>query len=130
MKKVVRTKLARSALYASILGLWSAAMTASPAVADEGGVSFWVPGFFGSLAATPQQPGFSWATIYYHTSVSAGSNVAFARQVNRGHINVNFSANVNANLDARADLLMAAPSYVFADRWSRLDAVRHPSTQR
>ena len=30
-----------------------------PAVADEGGVSFWVPGFFGSLAATPQQPGWS-----------------------------------------------------------------------
>jgi hypothetical protein len=26
------------------------------AFADEGGVSFWVPGFFGSLAATPQQP--------------------------------------------------------------------------
>jgi hypothetical protein len=25
-------------------------------------VSFWVPGFFGSLAATPQHPGFSWAT--------------------------------------------------------------------
>ncbi|MGA8000329.1 MAG: transporter [Pseudolabrys sp.] len=117
MKKVARTKIAHGALCASILGLWSAAMTARPAVADEGGVSFWVPGFFGSLAATPQQPGFSWATIYYHTSVSAGSNVAFARQVNRGHINVNFSANVNANLDARADLLMAAPSYVFADRF-------------
>ena len=28
-----------------------------PAVADEGGVGFWVPGFFGSLAATPQQQG-------------------------------------------------------------------------
>jgi hypothetical protein len=26
--------------------------------ADEGGVSFWVPGFYGSLAATPQVPGF------------------------------------------------------------------------
>ncbi len=81
------------------------------------GVSFWVPGFFGSLAATPQQPGFSFATIYYHTSVSAGGNVAFARQVNRGNIKVNFSANVNANLDARADLLLAAPTYVFADRF-------------
>ena len=28
-----------------------------PAMADEGGVSFWLPGFFGSLAAAPQQPG-------------------------------------------------------------------------
>jgi hypothetical protein len=27
--------------------------------ADEHGVSFWIPGFFGSLAATPQQPGWS-----------------------------------------------------------------------
>jgi hypothetical protein len=26
--------------------------------ADEGGVSFWAPGVFGSLAATPQQPGW------------------------------------------------------------------------
>jgi hypothetical protein len=121
MKKVANITLVRPTgrglLCAAMLGLSAAAMTASPAVADEGGVSFWVPGFFGSLAATPQQPGFSWATIYYHTSVSAGSNVAVARQVNRGNINVNFSANVNANLDARADLLMAAPSYVFADRF-------------
>ena len=38
--------------------------------ADEGGVSFWVPGFFGSLAATPLQPGWSVANIYYHTTVS------------------------------------------------------------
>jgi len=27
--------------------------------ADENGVSFWLPGIFGSLAATPQQPGWS-----------------------------------------------------------------------
>src|ERR1700692_285427 len=47
-------------------------------LADEDGVSFWVPGFFGSLAATPQQPGWSLATVYYHTSVSAGGGVARA----------------------------------------------------
>ena len=29
--------------------------------ADEGGVSFWLPGIYGSLAATPQQPGWSLA---------------------------------------------------------------------
>src|ERR1700747_3565573 len=55
--------------------------TATSSLADEGGVSFWVPGFFGSLAAAPQVPGWSLATIYYHTSVSAGADVAFARQV-------------------------------------------------
>lgn len=82
-------------------------------MADEGGVSFWVPGFFGSLAAMPQQPGFSFATIYYHTSLSAGGNVAFARQVTRGHITANFNGNLNASLNASADLLMLVPSYVF-----------------
>ena len=35
------------------------ALVSQASLADEGGVSFWIPGFFGSLAATPQQPGFS-----------------------------------------------------------------------
>jgi len=30
-----------------------------PASADEGGVSFWLPGNFGSLAAVPGTPGWS-----------------------------------------------------------------------
>jgi len=75
------TRTRRWKLSASLLALSVSIIAVKPAVADEGGVSFWVPGFFGSLAATPQQPGFSFATIYYHTSVSAGGNVAFARQV-------------------------------------------------
>src|ERR1700750_2856323 len=83
------------------------------ASADESGISFWVPGFFGSLAATPQQPGFAFAGVYYHETVHAGGDVAFARQVTRGNITANFSGNVAANLDAKADLFLAAPSYVF-----------------
>ena len=82
--------------------------------ADEGGVSFWVPGFFGSLAATPLVPGFSFANIYYHTSVKAGGDVAFARQVSAGNITANFSGSLNANLNADVDLYMAIPSYTFA----------------
>ena len=50
------------------------------ALADENGISFWVPGFYGSLAAVPQQPGWSLANIYYHDSVSAGADVARARE--------------------------------------------------
>ena len=46
--------------------------------ADEGGVSFWVPGFVASLAATPQVPGFSFANILYYSQISAGGNVAYA----------------------------------------------------
>jgi len=82
--------------------------------ADEGGVSFWVPGFFGSLAAAPQVPGFSFATIYYHTSVSADGGVAFSRQVTLGRFTTNFNANLNAQINAKADLALAAPSYTFA----------------
>jgi hypothetical protein len=32
-------------------------MTSVAALADEGGVSLWLPGQFGSLAAAPQVPG-------------------------------------------------------------------------
>src|SRR5882757_6946717 len=90
------------------------AFSAQTAIADEGGVSFWVPGFFGSLAATPQQPGWTLATVFYHTSVDAGGDVAFARQVSPGRITVPFNANLSARLSADANLGMAIPSYVFA----------------
>lgn len=87
------------------------------ASADEGGVSLWVPGFFGSLAAAPVQPGFSFASIYYHTSVKAGADVAFARQVNRGNITANFTGGLNVGLNADVDLVMAIPSYTFQQRF-------------
>jgi hypothetical protein len=85
--------------------------------ADEGGVSFWVPGLFGSLAAAPLQPGFSWASIYYHTSVKAGADVTFARQVPLGRITANFTGNLNIGLKADVDLAIAVPSYTFAERF-------------
>ena len=96
-------------ILAVVTALWSPS-----ASADEGGVSFWIPGFFGSLAATPQVPGWSLATIYYHTSVKAGADVAFARQISRGRITTNFTANLSADLDADANLGIAIPQYVFA----------------
>ena len=43
-----------------------------PSRADEGGVSFWLPGQFGSLAAVPAQPGWAFADILYFTDVRAG----------------------------------------------------------
>jgi len=84
------------------------------ATADEGGVSFWLPGFFGSLAAAPQQPGWSLTSIYYHTSVSAGADVARAREFETGRIPVNLTANVSASLNAKADLGLVMPTYTFA----------------
>jgi hypothetical protein len=89
------------------------------AMADEGGVSFWIPGFFGSLAAAPQQPGFSLAAIDYYDSVKAGGDVALAREFEIGRFNtkVNFNANINASLDAHVDLGILIPSYTFEQRF-------------
>ncbi len=97
-----------------VIGLLVVTAWSQSARADEGGVSFWIPGFFGSLAAAPQVPGFSWTNIYYHTSVSAGADVAFARQVPIGNLTVPFTGQVNAHLDASADLGISIPQYVFA----------------
>ena len=84
------------------------------ALADEGGVSFWVPGFFGSLAAAPQQPGWSLANIYYHTSVSAGADVALAREFEIGKVPANLTARLNASISGTGDLGFVIPTYVFA----------------
>jgi hypothetical protein len=83
------------------------------AYADQGGVSFWLPGTYGSLAATPQVPGWALATVYYHTSVSAGGDVSASRQATIGRFNPTVNINLNANLDAKVDLALIIPSYVF-----------------
>lgn len=96
-------RFAHRRTFASLVVACVLALAPNVAVADQGGVSFWVPGFFGSLAAAPQQPGWTVATIYYHTSVDAGGGASFVR-----------GGAITAGLDARADLAFVAPSYVFA----------------
>lgn len=94
-----------------------AALLALPvsAAADEGGVSFWLPGFFGSLAAVPQQaPGWSVTSVYYHTSVSAGADVARAREITIGRIPANLNVNLSANVNANVNLGLLAGTYTFA----------------
>jgi hypothetical protein len=113
MKQRTNPRRVLMGAFASAL-LGAAIAVPTVATADEGGVSFWLPGFFGSLAAAPQQPGWSLTSIYYHTSVSAGADVARAREFQIGRIPVNLTANVSANLDARADLALALPTYTFA----------------
>src|SRR5262245_41661452 len=90
------------------------ALVSQVSFADEGGVSFWIPGFHGSLAAAPLQPGWTLQTNYYHTSVSAGADVARAREITIGKIPVTLNANLSATLDAKADLGWALPIYTFA----------------
>ncbi|MDC7987491.1 transporter, partial [Rhodoplanes sp. TEM] len=90
------------------------ALPSGPARADEGGISFWLPGIFGSLAAAPLQPGFSLTSIYYHTTVTAGGGVARAREIGAGRLPVTVAANVEASLTGKADLAIVIPSYTFA----------------
>ena len=112
-QQVTRKKSSRASIAVALL---AGILVNAPigATADEGGVSFWLPGSYGSLAATPQQPGWSFATVYYHTSVSAGGNVAAAREVTIGGIPTTLNLNLNANLHSKADLIFLNPSYVFA----------------
>lgn len=82
--------------------------------ADEGGVSFWVPGLFGSLAAVPTTPGWTLAEVYYHTMVHAFGSVARAREITIGRFPATVNVNFNAGLNAQADLMFLSPTYTFA----------------
>jgi hypothetical protein len=84
------------------------------ALADAGGISYWLPGRFSSLAATPQVPGWSGAEVYYHTTVAASGAVAAAREIQIGRFSPTVNVSLNANLNAQADLLLLNPTYTFA----------------
>jgi hypothetical protein len=94
--------------------LLAAAMAPSAALADEGGVSFWLPGLFGSLAATPTGPGWSNFSFLYNTNVRAGADVATAREITIGRFNPTVNLNLNASLRNDTGLLWVNPSYAFA----------------
>jgi hypothetical protein len=109
MRSVHRTRTVRSALMAAAI-----AVIATPAWSDEAGVSAWLPGTFGSMAAVPTAPGWSAASVYYHTSVGADGNVAVAREIEIGRFTPTATASLSANLSANADLAFFAPNYTFA----------------
>jgi hypothetical protein len=85
-----------------------------PVHADEAGISYWLPGRFSSLAATPQVPGWSWAAVYYHTTVAASGAAAAAREIQIGRFSPTVNVNLNVNLHAPPDLLLLNPTYTFA----------------
>jgi hypothetical protein len=78
-------------------------LVALPAAADEGAVSFWLPGQFGSFAAVPADPGWSLPIVYYHTSADASASRSFQ-----------IGGSIVAGLDVRADLAIVVPTYVFS----------------
>ncbi len=88
---------------ATLLAVGVAVLSTQQARAGEGGVSFWLPGLFGSLAALPGQPGFAWTTLYYHTSVGAGGDKVFVR-----------GGRFEAGIEGRGNAVGFGPTYVFA----------------
>src|SRR5215831_2071431 len=67
-----------------------------------------------SIIRTRLQPGWSLTSIYYRTSVSAGEDVAKAREITIGRIPANLNVNVSGSLASTANLALALPTYTFA----------------
>jgi hypothetical protein len=99
------------------LALACAAFAASVTIAsaDEGGVSFWVPGTYGALAAAPLPQGFSIAEVYYHSPIKGGGDVGIARQVPLAGVTTKVPSTLEIHLGVQNDLLLSIPSYVFAN---------------
>jgi hypothetical protein len=86
----------------------------STAHGDEGGVSFWIPGFFGSMAAVPTQPGFALETFAYNTNVNAGAEVARAREFQIGRLDPTLTLTAAARLHDDTGFEFFIPNYTFA----------------
>jgi hypothetical protein len=82
--------------------------------ADENGVSFWLLGLFGSLAAVPQQPGWAFTAINYFTPVTASGAVAASREITIGKFSPTVNVNLNVNLNTKFETVILNPNYVFA----------------
>ena len=87
----------RKATALSCLCAISALAAPSAARADAGGVSFWLPGAFGSLAAAPGVPGWAYSTIYVHLQANAGATQNFVTSNGvRGSVVSGLSATADA----------------------------------
>src|SRR5215468_8904666 len=97
-----RTRLASYAVAALVV----AVLELMPATArsDEGGVSFWLPGLYGSLAATPVGPGWFYESFYYHWTGNAGAEVVRAREFQIGRLNPTLTVDASARLHAGIDI--------------------------
>jgi hypothetical protein len=63
--------------HAGALVLAAAVCSTTAARADQGGVSFWVPGIYASMAAVPPDPGFSMPSTFYFYSGKADRSDRF-----------------------------------------------------
>ena len=101
----MRARTANNRKQLLLLSAGVACMMGSQCVrADEGGVSFWLPGQFSSFAAVPGSPGWSLPMVYYHMDADVGASKNFP-----------IGGNVVAGIDAGADLLLVVPAYTLAN---------------
>lgn len=84
-------------------GIAFALLVASPARADDGGASVWLPGQFASFAAVPGDPGFSLETMVFVRSASASASTSFPR-----------GGNLLAGLALNEQYVYLTPTYTFA----------------
>ena len=91
-----------------------ALLSPQAAIADESGISFWLPGLYGSLSAAPSTPGWSIGAIYYHANVGATGAAAAAREFQVGRFSPTVNLDLNLALKGQADLMLIAPTYTFA----------------
>lgn len=102
----------------SALSVALAIASAQPrsALADEGGVSFWTPGQYGSFAAIAPSPGWSLPLVFYNYGGSVGAQ----QPLKRGHL---FTTGLSGSIDGvfvvptytlGATILGAIPSFSIA----------------
>ena len=84
------------------LALSAIASAPNAAMADQGGISFWLPGLFGSLVALPGEPGWSVASLYIHTSVAASAGR-----------DIILNGRIVAGLSGTANIAGIGPTYTF-----------------
>jgi len=87
-----------------VMSAAAAALGCAAASADEGGVSFWLPGQMGSFAAVGTEPGWSVPVMYFHDSASASGSKNFV-----------IGGQLTAGVSAMADLVFMLPGYTFKD---------------
>ena len=82
-----------------LAALWCCHFTLT-AAADEAGTSFWLPGQYGSFAAVPSEPGWSFENSLYHASADASPGSTFQR-----------SGEIQAGMKSPSDFFMFTPTY-------------------
>jgi hypothetical protein len=98
--------LAQGRTHIRVAGLLAAlrAVTCSDvAAADESGISFWLQGQFGSFAAVPSEPGWSFDNTFYHATAATSGGARIAR-----------GGRIHGGLNSPSDFFMFTPTYVFA----------------